>query len=428
MRRSHRRGAALLALASLTAACGLILDLPDPKLDPSIGAADGTTSGVDAVVREDVLQGEGGPLPGDGGADTGPQTCDADTKVDPEHCGGCFHDCTGGECANGLCTLSMSGKPNNLFMYGATDVAVSGSFVYFAVGGDESGVFACPREGCLVGGPTLLTNDVDASYSSPLTLVVYEGNVYWTEYYGNSGAYRTSLNGGGTTRISKGDTFSYSSSIAVGPGGIFWTNDNSNQKVSVCPLGLCTAAAGTLPNAPNNPANGYSEGIIIAPDNSIIWSENTTVVRCVDATCTGGPQVLADTQGPNIFGFAIDDGIVYWGSSFYDEIRSCAVSGCGGVSTTVLANQNNGLISSMVARDGKLYWTLAGTDPNDGGPTTDGFVRRCEAANCAATVVDIATGQHSPSGIAVDDKSVYWSNQGLVNDFGQASSIMKAPR
>jgi hypothetical protein len=406
------------------------LDLPDPKLDPSLGKADATTPVDEGGTPTDdgSSTSEGGPLPGDGGTDATPQTCDADVQVDPAHCGACNHDCTGGSCQNGLCTLSTSGQPNSLFMYGATDVTVSGSFVYFSVGGTESGVYSCPREGCLATGPKLLTTDVDASYSSPMQIEVYEGNVYWTEYYDVSGAYRTGIDGGGTTRVSKGDSFSYSTNIAVGPGGIFWTNDNSNQKVSVCPLTLCSAAAGTLPNAPNNPANGYSEGIIIAPDNSIIWAENTQIVRCADTACTGGPQVVTDTQGPNVFGMAIDNGVLYWGSPFYDELRSCALSGCGGVSSLIIGNQTQGLISSVAARDGKLYWTMAGTDPNDGGPTSDGVVRRCDVTNCAATVVDLASGQASPSGLAIDDKSVYWSNQGLVNDFGQKSSIMKAPR
>ena len=45
-----------------------------------------------------------------------------------------------------------------------------------------------------------------------------------------------------------------------------------------------------------------------------------------------------------------------------------------------------------------------------------------------ATVTDIASGQSAPSGLAVDDKSVYWSNQGIYENSGGSASIMKAPR
>jgi hypothetical protein len=55
-----------------------------------------------------------------------------------------------------------------------------------------------------------------------------------------------------------------------------------------------------------------------------------------------------------------------------------------------------------------VYWTNQGVCPDDGGPCS-GAVMKVPVTG--GTPVTLASGEYSPTSIAVDDTSVYWLNQ-----------------
>lgn len=114
--------------------------------------------------------------------------------------------------------------------------------------------------------------------------------------------------------------------------------------------------------------------------------------------CSGAPTVLAATQGGPV-GLAADDNDLYWVDSYADggALMKCDVGGCNGAPTQLWSGPANNPMS-IVGDAINLYWT------NVGG----GSVMQCSKANCAATLITLATGRAVPNGIAVDSSNVYW--------------------
>jgi hypothetical protein len=388
---------------------------PDASLDG--GGSEAATSDAPAGI-----DGAGNDAGVDSALDA--SACAADLQADPKHCGACFHDCSGGTCNAGLCRLT----PPSVSLQGGAQLTLTSDQVVFTLGGIyDMGVFACPKQGCASAGPKRLTVDIDAQAEfEPMGVTTYGAYVYWTNYYNGTigGVYRTPLDGGTSVRVSKGDSYKYSTSVAVSDGGIFWTNDEFDQKVAHCPLGMCgDASAAQYPQA----AGGFSGGLAVADDGSIVWSENAQIVRCTTPACAGGPVAsgAVGASGP----LAIEGTTIYFTNEIIHGIIRCPLTGCGGATSVVVDSQPENFRSLAVSK-GFLYWTHGGTVPAplDGGLTTDGLVRRCEIANCAATVTDIAMGQAAPEGVVADDKSVYWITSGRLNEVGAPSAVFKAPR
>ncbi len=417
--------ARLLALAALAAgamngaaACGETQAEP-----PTPVVADASTDGAlaaDGRLEKEASAADGSTPTGDASVDAA--LCNADLATSLQHCGACFHDCSGGACAGGLCTLSGGATA----LYGALGLGAFGGDLFVASGGDAAGIHSCKKTGCLSLGPTRVNADVDAAGTVPSSVVGYGGYVYWTErYQTGGGAYRTPLDGGPTVRVSKGDSFSSSAGIAVSDAGIAWANDDFDQRVAFCPLGLCAGAAALLPNAVGNLSKGFSRAITFAPDNSIVWTENGHLVRCAAPACPTPHTIVNSTA---LGALAISGTTVFWAASLLDSILSCPLTGCvGGIPTTVVANQTEGTLSSLAIAGTTLVWTLEGSRA-DAGPTIDGVVRRCDLTNCAGTVRDVATAQAAPVDVLVDETSIYWVNEGGVGSLAFASTLMKAPR
>jgi len=219
--------------------------------------------------------------------------------------------------------------------------------------------------------------------------------------------------------VSTGDSFSSTGAVAVSDAGIFWASDDINERLAFCPIGGCAGKASLLPAV--NGGNGW--GVLLPGDGSVVWVENAKIARCASPACPGGPSVAdAAASGP----LATDGTTLYFAASFVHEIRSCPLTNCASSITTIIGNVTP-YVGSLALHGGHLYWTIAGTDPGDGGLTTDGRVQRCDRANCATTATDIATNQAAPRTIAVDDDSVYWINGGLVQQFNHPSMLMNAP-
>jgi hypothetical protein len=94
-----------------------------------------------------------------------------------------------------------------------------------------------------------------------------------------------------------------------------------------------------------------------------------------------------------------------------------------------------GLITprSIAVADGVVYVAEGGDVAlPDGTSPKNGRVSKCTldatGACTGGALTPIATGLMAPHRIDVDAKSVYWTNEGLLNDTGALGSIMKAPK
>lgn len=194
----RRRSIALGVLAALgTAACGLVLALPDAT---SIAGEAGVASQLDAAATEagssdtDVTVPEASP-------------CGADVSNDALHCGACGRSCLGAKCESGQCAPLKLGDANEPvamtfdqeFVYwlesgsgihrapkagGAKQlVAQTGGPLVISLATDGAQVFwiegsvarllGCPRDGCPDSGPNALLSNDDLS-----ALTVADGKLY----------------------------------------------------------------------------------------------------------------------------------------------------------------------------------------------------------------------------------------------------------
>lgn len=419
-------------------ACAALLDLPDPILDNGLLPDGGdpakaeTGSSADGGSADDSASGTDAPgdsaAAADGDADTAAPTCSADLMTSLQNCGACGHDCSGGACDKGVCTVARDGV---VTFYGALGLGqVGGQLVIGSGSSSNAGAFSCSKTGCVASGVTRLTTDVDPATTTVRSVAAIGSYVYWAENYkAGYGAYRTDLAGGNTVRVSQGDVFSKSASIAVSDAGIAWGQNDSNQRVGFCPLPNCSGAATLLPNAPGNATLGYSSAVEFAPDGSIVWVENSAIVRCTTPACGGGPQTIINGTGHANLGLAISGTTVYWTAATDDAIKSCPITGCpGGVATEVISGQSESTLVGLAISGSTLAWTLSGTLNGDGGLTTDGIVRKCDVSDCPGTVVTIAANEAAPIRTIIDANSIYWLNQGRTNYLNGASSIKKVPR
>lgn len=139
------------------------------------------------------------------------------------------------------------------------------------------------------------------------------------------------------------------------------------------------------------------------------------------AECPGGAcgplpaGVLATGQG-SPGALALDETSVYWANASPPAILKCDKRGCGDA-LIVLAKGTWPPVGRLVLHDGDLYW---------GGRSViykcAGRIGKCAVAGCnesATLVQDYVSG---PSGIAVDDANVYWTELGARAEGGSPST------
>jgi hypothetical protein len=353
-----------------------------PDASPTESGSDATfdTSSPDAGADATL---EAGPT--DAYADTTSDTGCGDVSTSANNCGWCGHSCQGGACSGGQCQLVV--------LY--TDVT----------------------------GPLNVT--VDASY------------LYWTN--NQSGAiWRVPIAGGAPTQLASGPAGAWG--IAVDSAQVYWTNQKSNT-VMMAPLAGVTGT-----EAPVTIASGQAQPLGIAVNSSYVmwsnWADGVvSAVPLGQAADAGAPIPLATSQvHPRQLRLA-DPQNLYWGS---DNNPGSVVAGnlpmlLGGGSPRTVARGGFGQVYGIATNSVDVYWVtpgltgaamfapLAGTNatPTLAASTSGAFdvvvdatgvyfangtsIRKAPlgglpAGGVAATVVSGV----APSGMAIDDTSLYW--------------------
>jgi hypothetical protein len=340
-------GAGVLALA-----CGLSINGTGTLADGVValdGAAPDATSSIEGGSTVEGGGIEGADAGGDAPNDAASSGCDADFTNDSKNCGACAHDCMGGSCEAGACTVvdvgaTVEGLAQGLF--------VDDKNVYFTDTGSGGSVKECSIAGC-GGAPTVLANGLN----SPNAVIAAGGNVYWTNF------------------------------------GAYTLDECAVAGCNMMPTPFTSVTVST---------NGF--GRLATDGTSLFFSDggNGIVRSCPLAGCGAGPTVLATLQA-NPWGIAVDAANVYWVNDVTTgTVVTCPKSGCGLDNTllvTLATNQDTPRTMAIDATD--TFWVTQG----------GGTVMKCAKAGCGQKPTTLASGIMTPQGVAVDDVWVYFTER-----------------
>jgi hypothetical protein len=444
---------AIVALVAALAACSAIIGTRDLELatsdagtpvnDSSMPGADvnvgpmGDSGGMDVVT----------PPPADGGGPEAAPACNgADLTSDPKNCGTCGHDCLGGACAPMMGDAGPIGpsvcQPAAIvpsLAVGVWGLALTANSVYWTTAYANQ-VLTAQKDG---GAVTVVAHDPDGGeVSSPEDIQVDEAFVYWMDSLSNTNSSvptdvgriaRCPLSGcGDAASTVLATNIGYPVGMKVDDAGIYWADYNSNgiQRANKFDGGSVHIFA------VNNSANSIQD--LSIDSQFVYWSTNGDLDRVsMDA---GGPDggpystlYTAPTGGGAPFattGIAVDDTNFYFVVNIYDGlVESIPKSGVGTGQPTKIASAINPYRITVDATN--IYWVNqvpdTQTDPNNPAPIyLNGTIMTCPKTGCPASgPILLAQNQSWPMFIAVDDKAVYWTNQGNnVND----GAVMKVAK
>lgn len=405
----HGAGSAV-ALAMLLSACSNLIGVRDIFLEEGTGPI-GAEGGVDGPTGAD------GPIATDGG-DGSVVTCNADLQKDPKNCGACDHDCSNGVCNAGLCTLAETLRSPNT-------IAVRGGSVYLGLLGGTGAIVSCPTSGCASATVGTKNLTVDAGDPYPWRIAVTDTHVWASDYLsGNKGGVRRVLAGGGDFQKFPAGDLERSYGIAVDQTSVYWTTEGSPGAVHWCDLPAC--ANGLQVAAPTTSA---AELIAVAADGTIVWADGAGGVlrRCATKVGCTPADLVPDFNGV-VTDLTIEGTTVYWGTTF-GEVLSCATSGCANP-TKVAVEPTRSVIGAVAVSGSSLFWSaMPFADGGNSVVQEEGVIRTCTMPKCSgADVRTLATKQKDPSAMAVDARSIYWSNSGKRGFSDGIGNLLKAPR
>ncbi len=385
----RRSALVLMTLAVTTAACGLVLGLPDqPLLGTDIadgGHPDGfhpgdstfTDSQLDTNSNSDVV------------ADSG---CSSDLTTDKLNCGKCGHDCLGGACLASVCQATALVK--NKLGLDPRQIAVDDAGIYVVANGStdidkidlvDSGIsFVAKGETSLRG------------------MALANGSVYFTNYSSSvGGVSRCSNMGCGVSRKDfVTNNTHYPFGIAVDSSGIYFTladyfaNGGGLQK---CSLPDCAGG-------PKEVLKFDQPGDLATDSTSLHWIDyggggpySCPKSGCVDGGAPSGTQATAFTQ---------DATNVYWVTSASIWVRPKS----GGFASKLVANLNTG--SDLAVDANYVYWLEEGTPST----FTDGTLKRCpltkDCVGNPALIETLATALSNAWSITQTDTLIYFTTRG----------------
>jgi sugar lactone lactonase YvrE len=387
------------------------VDASGPDAPGEVLAGDvGGEVGDDATAGSDTAVGGDGDSQGEDGG------CSPDVAGDPHNCGGCGHDCLGGDCAGGICQ-PVAIATN---MVGASGIALDSDNVYWAnywawtimaIGKDGGcgDAAVCPRQ--LAPTPTF-----PSAVSYPRAVAADGTHVFWANFdsaCGAAGVYQVGVDGG---ILPLG-------SMACGPYFLFPAAGYlyfSYAGVWRAQVGVADAA--TIVATPTIPEGGtvpVTTGGVAADGTDLYWTVIDTGrvnklplgSTCVEgATC---PAIVTGDSPGGAFALTLDADNVYWTNMKEGTVKR--VSKAGGPVSTLATGQAT---AQVIATDGaRVYWanfgdsTVRATSASASSP--------CDGTTCPV----LASDQRQVDGLAVDGVAVYWTTQLGPNQ--GAGTVMK---
>jgi hypothetical protein len=252
---------------------------------------------------------------------------------------------------------------------------------------------------CAVGGcgdqpsPVVFTG----AGATPQAITTRGGELYWLEYSANGAL--ASCPGSGYNALRNGlvSPVSYGLSLATDANAIYWV-ENGTGNVSKCVNGMpCPQTLVTGRSL----TPSFGGGIAVDASN-VYWSDTEGILKCAIGGCSGTPSSVV--AGANASWMVMHGANVYWADDVQHKIFKCAIDGCGGAdggSPVTLAFQAGAFPQGMVVDDDNVYWTDMNTNQ----------VLRCAVNGCnnAPTVMASVDPDRRPCRIAMDDAHIYWA-------------------
>jgi hypothetical protein len=372
------RGARTAALAAASVACAagcaIVAGLSGYSLEP--GPSDGGPTG-EAATRD-------APIP-DGTRDAAP--C-GDLLVDPANCGACDHGCLGGACAGGACQpVQLYPTRGGSVFAGAHGVAVDSTSVYWAAH-DGNAVLKVSLDG----GGFLLYDSTPMS--GPWGVAVNGATLFWTtEYAGTLSACPLSGCAGSPTVLAgfAGET---PEGMTIDTRQVYWVINNANSYDFTGSIDYLAVTSGPAGLTPPTYAGSLSYPTAVAVDAQNVYWTDTQGVHGAALSGAGAPALILSRASDTYQAVAAREGIVY-AATAGGHIDSVPTDGGP---MTQIASSSTTTWSAMAVDGTGVYWTHYDTGEIWTAPLDGGVAR------------SIASGQENPWGIALDDASVYWTD------------------
>ena len=393
------------SFATLLFACGALcvaacfIDVPASR-EPGAGGAGGVAATTPGAGGTGGAVGCGGGLAdcdGDG-------TCETDITNDNDNCAACGRSCLGASCVDTRCQ-PIELRPGQTFPH---QIAVGESNIYWTNGGENTG------------NSEVLSASLTGS--APRTLVSMAGKarglalddtfVFWVDSSDGS-LHRVPRDGMGADQM-----------IVAGPGMSGGTEEAG--VVVAGDLVYWSFESGGLIRVSGKDGNGAMDLATMQPDprqlavlDGVVYFTvgNDPELRSVPI---GGGTVSIHTSDPELtpvnwtWGVTVADGFVFFRASDW---------GAGLAGRVVQFNPSDEAMTLFAETPGAKDITADATHlyfTSD----EENTVARVPLAGGDVTV--LATGQDNPTGIAVDDEAVYWTNRALGVPGG--GSIMKVAK
>ncbi len=350
--------AAMGAAIVLLGGCGVVLGLPDPTLDDSIGNTGATTTGGGAG-------GNGGD--GGGGA-TG-----------------------GGGSAPSVPVQLHNARVRRLLL---DDTSIYWTEEY------NNKIGRMDKDG---GNKVFLASGLGPAGFRPSSLAIDDTDVYWSGY-GTEIRKCPKTGCGNNPTIILGDAAGYApAGIEVDAEFLYFGNYIDDTHVSFQKMPKTGGPVTEL--VPADQLCPYYNRIRLVDGFLYYTCENGVVGRA--ATLDGTVEVLSPPSPPEADAFVVANGTIYyseWGEQ--GRLFYLSTSGYQAGNGTIALDQP--YVNSVTADALYLYWVNIGVGLDNG----SGALMRCSVGDCNATAQSLVKNQDLPQGTANDETSIYWSNLG----------------